>query len=349
MKYDASDPDWPDRDRFVLSAGPRVDAALLDAVPHRLRPRARRPPPVPPVGLAHARPPRVPPHEGCRGHDRSARPGHRATRSASRSPRSTCAARFGRRGLRPPHVRHLQRRRPHGGHQPRGRRRSPVTCSSAAWCSSTTTTTSRSTAPPSSPTATTFPKRFEAYGWHVVQLGEVANDLDALEAGLRAAMAEEGRPTLLVLRSHIGYPSPKVQDTAAAHGNPLGADEVARGEGDPRPSARRLLRARRRARSATARPARAAARPAAWTQAQPGLAANPDRADEYEACSSGPACSAVGSRSCRRGRRASSHSRRATASKEVLSAVVDSCPGLFTGVGRPHRQHRHGRSRASAC
>jgi transketolase len=72
------------------------------------------------------------------------------------------------------------------------------------------------------------PKRFEAYGWHVVQLGEAANDLDKLEAGLREGMAEENRPTLVVLRSHIGYPSPKVQDTAAAHGNPLGADEVAR-------------------------------------------------------------------------------------------------------------------------
>src|SRR6187399_1848297 len=56
------------------------------------------------------------------------------------------------------------------------------------------------------------PERFEAYGWHVVQLGEVANDLDALEAGLRAGIAEETKPTLLVLRSHIGYPSPKVQD-----------------------------------------------------------------------------------------------------------------------------------------
>jgi transketolase len=72
------------------------------------------------------------------------------------------------------------------------------------------------------------PKRFESYGWHVVQLGEVAEDPDAIEAGLRAAMAEEGKPSLVVLRSHIGYPSPKVQDTAAAHGNPLGAEEIAR-------------------------------------------------------------------------------------------------------------------------
>jgi transketolase len=71
------------------------------------------------------------------------------------------------------------------------------------------------------------PERFEAYGWHVLQLGEAANDLDALEAGLRAAMAETSRPSMIVLRSHIGYPSPKYTDTAKAHGSPLGADEVA--------------------------------------------------------------------------------------------------------------------------
>ncbi len=69
-------------------------------------------------------------------------------------------------------------------------------------------------------------KRFEAYGWHVERLGEVANDLDALEAGVRRAMAEEERPSLLILRSHIGYPSPKYTDTAYAHGSPLGADEI---------------------------------------------------------------------------------------------------------------------------
>jgi transketolase len=71
------------------------------------------------------------------------------------------------------------------------------------------------------------PERFRAYGWHVLELGEVANDLDALEAGLRAAMAETTRPSMIVLRSHIGYPSPKFTDTAKAHGNPLGDDEVA--------------------------------------------------------------------------------------------------------------------------
>ena len=65
-------------------------------------------------------------------------------------------------------------------------------------------------------------------------------------------MAEDDRPSLLVLRSHIGYPSPKYTDTAAAHGNPLGADEVARIKEILGLPARGLLRARRRARRSTA-------------------------------------------------------------------------------------------------
>ena len=69
-------------------------------------------------------------------------------------------------------------------------------------------------------------KRFEAYGWHVDDIGEVANDTDALEAALRRAMREEDRPSMIILRSHIGWPSPNFTDTAAAHGNPLGADEI---------------------------------------------------------------------------------------------------------------------------
>ena len=71
-------------------------------------------------------------------------------------------------------------------------------------------------------------KRFEAYGWHVVQAGEVAEDPDALEAALREGMAEEERPSLIILRSHIGFPSPNFTDTPKAHGEPLGAEEIAR-------------------------------------------------------------------------------------------------------------------------
>jgi transketolase len=70
-------------------------------------------------------------------------------------------------------------------------------------------------------------KRFEAYGWHVENVGEAANDVDRLEEAIQRAMAEEDRPSLIILRSHIGYPSPNKTDTADAHGNPLGPDEIA--------------------------------------------------------------------------------------------------------------------------
>jgi transketolase len=68
--------------------------------------------------------------------------------------------------------------------------------------------------------------RFEGYGWHVDQLGEITNDTEALEAALRRAGDDDEAPSLLILRSHIGWPSPNVTDTAAAHGDPLGPDEV---------------------------------------------------------------------------------------------------------------------------
>ena len=69
-------------------------------------------------------------------------------------------------------------------------------------------------------------KRFEAYGWHVEELGEIANDVDALEAAIRRAMAIEDRPSFLRLRSHIGYPAPHATDSPKAHGDPLGEEEI---------------------------------------------------------------------------------------------------------------------------
>ena len=64
------------------------------------------------------------------------------------------------------------------------------------------------------------PGRFAAYGWHTEDIGEVANDTGALEAALRRAMAVEDKPSMISLRSHIGWPAPDVMDTAAAHGSP---------------------------------------------------------------------------------------------------------------------------------
>ncbi len=69
--------------------------------------------------------------------------------------------------------------------------------------------------------------RFEAYGWHVQHVDD-GNDLDAIHLALEAARREERRPSLIVLRTHIGDPAPTKRDTAEAHGSPLGAEEVRR-------------------------------------------------------------------------------------------------------------------------
>ncbi|MEM7271621.1 MAG: transketolase [Actinomycetota bacterium] len=70
------------------------------------------------------------------------------------------------------------------------------------------------------------PGRFAAYGWAVDEIGEVADDLDALEAAFERARADEDRPTLIVLRSHIGHPSPTLTDHHSAHGLAFGEAEI---------------------------------------------------------------------------------------------------------------------------
>jgi transketolase len=67
--------------------------------------------------------------------------------------------------------------------------------------------------------------RFLAYGWNVLRVGD-ANDLDRIEHALSVFRKEKDRPTFIVLDSHIGYGSPNKQDTAAAHGEPLGEEEI---------------------------------------------------------------------------------------------------------------------------
>jgi transketolase len=67
--------------------------------------------------------------------------------------------------------------------------------------------------------------RFESYGWHVQRVADV-NDLEALDRAIERAKAETERPSLVICRTHIGYGSPNRQDTAKAHGEPLGKDEV---------------------------------------------------------------------------------------------------------------------------
>ena len=67
--------------------------------------------------------------------------------------------------------------------------------------------------------------RYEAYGWHVQRVAD-GNDLGALDAALRAAQASP-KPSLIIVRTHIGFGSPNKQDSHEAHGAPLGANEIA--------------------------------------------------------------------------------------------------------------------------
>jgi transketolase len=67
-------------------------------------------------------------------------------------------------------------------------------------------------------------QRFEAYGWHVQRVD--GNDLKEVEAALSAAQAATERPSLIIARTHIAYGSPNKQDTAEAHGAPLGEEEI---------------------------------------------------------------------------------------------------------------------------
>ncbi|HEX4773483.1 MAG TPA: transketolase [Bryobacteraceae bacterium] len=68
-------------------------------------------------------------------------------------------------------------------------------------------------------------KRFEAYGWHIRHV-EQGNDVQAVSKAIDEARAETRRPSLLLVHTHIGFGSPKKQDTFEAHGNPLGEDEL---------------------------------------------------------------------------------------------------------------------------
>ena len=95
------------------------------------------------------------------------------------------------------------------------------------------------------------PERFAAYGWRVRDLGEMANDVDALEAAIREALDEpadgpDAKPTLLVLRSHIGWPSPQAHRHRGGARRRPSAPRRSGHQGAPRPAARRDLLGPRR-------------------------------------------------------------------------------------------------------
>ena len=228
LRVNPADTAWPDRDRFVLSAGHAcvLQYSLLHLV--RLRPRHRGPAAVPPVGLAHARASRARPHAGRRGHDRAARAGlrqrrrHGDGRALPGRPLQPPRAR----ARRPPRLRDLLRRRHDGGHQPGGRLdRRALRPGQADRLLRRQPHHDRRHARRSPSTARATRARMQADGWHVQRV-EDSEDLDALEAAIAAARDEAERPSFIAIRSHIAYPAPHAVDTAKAHGAPLGEEEV---------------------------------------------------------------------------------------------------------------------------
>jgi transketolase len=69
--------------------------------------------------------------------------------------------------------------------------------------------------------------RFKSYHWHVQDLGESANDISTISEAFQKAKSVTDKPSMIILRTHIGYGSPNKQDTAGVHGSPLGEKEVA--------------------------------------------------------------------------------------------------------------------------
>ncbi|MHC4913215.1 MAG: transketolase, partial [Planctomycetota bacterium] len=69
-------------------------------------------------------------------------------------------------------------------------------------------------------------KRYKAYGWNVIEVAGDGNDMKTFEKAVKRAKREKNRPSIIKLRTHIAYGSPNQQDTAGAHGSPLGDDEI---------------------------------------------------------------------------------------------------------------------------
>ena len=291
MNYDAAEPDWPDRDRFVLSAGHAsiLLYSMLYLTGYGLTLddlKAFRQ-----WGSAHAGPPRGAPHRRRRGHHRSARPGLRQRRRHGASPSAAL-----RGPVRPEVVDHHTFVICGDGCLEEGISHEAASLAGHLGLGRLVYVYDDNHITIDGPTELALTddagKRFEAYGWHVERVGEIANDLDALEAAVRRAMAVDDRPSLIVLRSHIGYPSPEVH---RHRGRPRQPARRRRDRAPPRQSwacpRRDVLGARRRARATTA----TAGRRGRGRRARPGRQrlrrAGPATAAECDACLDRPRAS----------------------------------------------------------
>lgn len=171
--------------------------------------------------------------------------------------------------------------------------------------------------------------RFSSYGWHVQDVGEIANDCDALEAALLAAKADTEAPSLIVLRSHIGYPSPTLTDSPKAHGLAFGDDDIAETKKvmglDPAATFAIPGEVLAYYRAAGVRGAN---RRSEWEGRLAGLAGT--RRDEWEAAWAGTGLSGWEAKlpSFEVGQKIATRK----ASNAVLDALADSLPGLVAGA-----------------
>ena len=266
-------------------------------------------------------------------------------------------ARFGAGGRRPPHVRVLQRRRPRGGRQPRGGvdRRSPRARPPHLRLRRQPHHHRR--ARPSSRTPTTCPKRFEAYGWHVVQLGEVANDLDALERGSARRWPRRRARAWSCCAATSATRRPSTPTPPRRTASPLGADEVAAVKEILGSARRGLLRPRRRRRVLPRGRAPAAAprvRRGSSARGVPRLRA--DHGRPARRVPRAARASRAGNRSCRSWKEGEELATR-QACATVVNAVLDVVPGLVVGGAdltentgmelEGRRDHRHAPVRRS--
>ena len=353
LKHSPSHPEWPDRDRFVLSAGHGSALALQPPPPHRLRPAARRAEALPPVGQPHAGAPRVRRHAGRRGHDRPARPGLRERASGWRSPSATSprASTAPATRRRPLHVRDRRRRRPDGGRRARGgvARRPPA--ASASSSASTTRTASASPARRASRSPTDVRQACSRATAGTCRRVADGNDLDAIDARDRGG--EDGRRQAVARRradadrlrqpeaGHVRRPRLAARRRAGRR------DE----EGARLPVDGAVLRRAGRARASCGRRS-TAARPleAAWrAKLDAYRAAHPDLAAELERVTAPASCPPAGTRTCRcsRRRQAAGHARRPAARRSTRSPRA--CPS--SSAARPTstpRRRRRSRARATS-
>ena len=223
MRHNPSDPDWPARDRFVLSAGHAsmllYSMLYLTGYPLTLDDiKNFRQVGSPTAGHPERKyTPGIETTTGPLGQGIATAVGMAlGERDAGRPLR--------RRPGEPPHLRHRQRRRHPGGRGRRGQLAGrPLGL--GRLISFYDANSIQLASPVDLVMSEDVGKRYEAYGWHVSRV-EDPNDVDQIEQATREAMAVEDQPSLIIVPTHIGYGSPNKQDSPKAHGNPLGEDEI---------------------------------------------------------------------------------------------------------------------------